>query len=110
PGPNVGHGAQTPGEIGLVRRSLRSAKMKSCPTCKRTFEDTFTFCLIDGAILSAPFDPLATHANPEVRNTGQARTEVLTPDSLSGYEPPAATIPSPPPSVENAFAPPNQMV
>ena len=31
--------------------------MKSCPTCNRTFEDTLTFCLIDGSILSAPFDP-----------------------------------------------------
>ena len=31
--------------------------MKSCPTCNRTFEDTMTFCLVDGSILSAPFDP-----------------------------------------------------
>lgn len=34
--------------------------MKSCPDCNRTFEDTLTFCLVDGAILSAPFDPEAT--------------------------------------------------
>jgi formylglycine-generating enzyme required for sulfatase activity len=33
--------------------------MKSCPTCNRTFEDTMSFCLVDGAILSAPFDPLS---------------------------------------------------
>lgn len=31
--------------------------MKSCPTCNRTFEDSFAFCLVDGAILSAPYDP-----------------------------------------------------
>ena len=29
--------------------------MKRCPTCSRTFEDTLTYCLIDGSILSAPF-------------------------------------------------------
>ncbi len=33
--------------------------MKSCPACKRTFEDTTVFCLVDGSILSAPFDPNA---------------------------------------------------
>jgi len=38
--------------------------MKSCPECKRTFEDTFTFCLVDGSILSAPFDPAATLTLP----------------------------------------------
>src|SRR5205814_3355817 len=38
--------------------------MKSCPTCNRTFEDTMSFCLADGSILSAPFDP----------NTGRQHT------------------------------------
>lgn len=27
--------------------------MKSCPKCNRTFEDSFSFCLEDGAVLSA---------------------------------------------------------
>lgn len=32
--------------------------MKSCPTCNRTYpDDTLAFCLIDGSVLSAPFDP-----------------------------------------------------
>lgn len=32
--------------------------MKSCPTCNRTYpDDTLAFCLIDGAVLSAPYDP-----------------------------------------------------
>jgi hypothetical protein len=31
--------------------------MKSCPACKRTFDDTLSFCLDDGSLLSAPFDP-----------------------------------------------------
>lgn len=44
--------------------------MKSCPTCNRTFEDTFTFCLIDGSILSAPFDPQATLVLPERQHIG----------------------------------------
>jgi hypothetical protein len=50
--------------------------MKSCPTCNRTFEDTFTFCLIDGSILSAPFDP----TKPAEQSTGETappRTEVF---------------------------------
>lgn len=35
--------------------------IKECPTCKRTYEGhSFTFCLADGALLSAPFDPNAT--------------------------------------------------
>ena len=51
--------------------------MKSCPTCNRTFEDTFTFCLVDGAILSAPFDPHATHGNQMPRETVPPPTEVL---------------------------------
>jgi hypothetical protein len=43
--------------------------MKSCPTCKRTFEYTLTYCLVDGAVLSAPFDPQATLIIPEARQT-----------------------------------------
>ncbi|MDT5122626.1 MAG: hypothetical protein QOC96_2108 [Acidobacteriota bacterium] len=36
--------------------------MKQCPTCKRTYSDnTLAFCLVDGAVLSAPDDdPQAT--------------------------------------------------
>jgi hypothetical protein len=30
--------------------------MKSCPACNRTFDDTLTYCLDDGSLLSAPFD------------------------------------------------------
>lgn len=29
--------------------------MKGCPVCNRTFEDSMSFCLADGSILSAPF-------------------------------------------------------
>lgn len=35
--------------------------MKACPTCNRTYSDeTLTYCLADGSLLSAPYDPEAT--------------------------------------------------
>ncbi len=71
--------------------------MKSCPTCNRTFEDTFTFCLVDGAVLSAPYDPQATQRIPGTRNTNPPRTEVWNPTlKASGpIQPPMA------PAVQN---------
>ncbi len=51
--------------------------MKTCPTCNRTFEDTFTFCLADGSLLNAPFNPQATLVIPEPRETGRPPTEEL---------------------------------
>lgn len=39
--------------------------MKQCPQCNRTYGDeTLTFCLADGALLSAPYDPAATQVFP----------------------------------------------
>ena len=40
--------------------------MKQCPQCKRTYADkSIAFCLADGALLSAPYDPDATlHISP----------------------------------------------
>lgn len=56
--------------------------MKSCPTCKRTFEDGLTYCLVDGSILSAPFDPQATlqipQQNPTVPMMNPAMTNPAT--------------------------------
>ena len=44
--------------------------MKTCPTCQRTFSDeSLTFCLVDGAVLSAPYDPNQTQILPEPRTT-----------------------------------------
>jgi formylglycine-generating enzyme required for sulfatase activity len=51
--------------------------MKSCPDCNRTFDDTMTFCLVDGSILSAPFDPNATHHSAASRDPDPAPTEML---------------------------------
>jgi hypothetical protein len=50
--------------------------MKSCPTCKRTFDDTLTFCLVDGSILSAPLEPQETQHLPAPDRT-DAPTEVI---------------------------------
>jgi hypothetical protein len=68
--------------------------MKSCPTCNRTFEDTLTYCLIDGSILSAPFDPHATLLIPQARQTEPPPTEVLRPQEEIKQEIPP-TIASP---------------
>jgi hypothetical protein len=52
--------------------------MKRCPACDRTYaDDSTTFCLADGSLLSAPYDPEATQRIP-VRLTDPAPTEVLT--------------------------------
>src|SRR6266851_6134549 len=34
--------------------------MKSCPKCNRTYSNDMSFCLEDGAVLSAPYNPEAT--------------------------------------------------
>ena len=80
--------------------------MKSCPTCNRTYpDDTLAFCLMDGSVLSAPYDPAAkttrdvnppptevmSHA-PGTVNTGQDQLRPTAP-SL-----PVTTIQAPPPA------------
>ena len=40
--------------------------MKRCPACNRTYADeTFSFCLADGTLLSAAYDPHATLSLPK---------------------------------------------
>lgn len=52
--------------------------MKECPTCKRTYpDDGFAFCLADGALLSAPFDPDEKSAVETIRASGPPPTAVL---------------------------------
>lgn len=71
--------------------------MKRCPTCKRTFEDGLTYCLVDGSVLSAPFeedeadgDSRATEVLPESARTSQP-TERIAPQSTiaAAFQPPA---------------------
>jgi hypothetical protein len=82
----------------LSRSDFKSAQvkspMKSCPTCNRTFEDTFTFCLVDGSILSAPFDPHATLITPEPRQT-EPPTEVFKLEETRQEIPPTVASPQP---------------
>jgi hypothetical protein len=83
--------------------------MKSCPACNRTFEDTFTFCLVDGSILSAPFDPQATGQIPNVRDTTPPPTQVMSPPNFPNSRdalPPTMLAPQPgytPPSSSNVM-------
>jgi F5/8 type C domain len=52
--------------------------MKACPTCKRTYADeSLTYCLADGSLLSAPYDPEATQHLPLPHTNNPANTEVL---------------------------------
>src|SRR5687768_3272037 len=51
--------------------------MKSCPTCNRTYpDDAQVFCLMDGAVLSAPYDPADTPAAVR-RSSEPPPTEVI---------------------------------
>ena len=60
--------------------------MKACPTCQRTYSDeALTFCLVDGSILSAPYDPHETLHLPAPRVT----------DPIHAQPPPPSTIQSP---------------
>lgn len=69
--------------------------MKRCPTCNRTFEDTLTYCLIDGSILDAPFDPQATLVIPEPRQTEPPPTEILPVEETRKEIPPTVASPEP---------------
>lgn len=66
--------------------------MKSCPTCGRTFsDDTLTYCLGDGSLLSAPYEPEATLSLPLSRITSPTKTGVP-------FQAPAPTPPATPAS------------
>ena len=68
--------------------------MKSCPTCNRTYpDDTLAFCLVDGSILSAPYDPAATKSSSPARETNSPETEVFNPGvSLDSLLPTQAAL------------------
>lgn len=54
--------------------------MKRCPTCDRTYpDDTLAFCLIDGSVLSAPYDPQEPRRGPARGGGNSTRTQVLNP-------------------------------
>ena len=77
--------------------------MKRCPTCNRTYADeTITFCLDDGSLLSAPYDPDKTIPNTPRHSFESAPTEVLWSRSSASQrpsEPPIDSLASKPTSV-----------
>lgn len=61
-----------------MARLIRKLVMKRCPLCNRTYADeTISFCLADGELLSAPYDPQATEQLPAARSTDPPPTEIL---------------------------------
>lgn len=42
--------------------------MKSCPKCNRTYDDSFSFCLEDGSVLSSSYAERSTEAKTENYN------------------------------------------
>lgn len=93
----------------------KTEPMKKCPNCNRTYSDeTITFCLADGALLSAPYDPQATlhlpvgrPALPSTQMSPQAIPESLAPTkqatedtdplrTIAGPAPPLAMPPHAP--------------
>lgn len=77
--------------------------MKSCPTCNRTFDDSLTFCLADGSLLSAPFGPRAGEYPPASRKADSGRTEILHPA-------PNTADTTPPPQIDKERRPPPETV
>jgi len=77
--------------------------MKSCPACNRTFDDSLTFCLADGSLLSAPFDPRAGEYLPASRKADPGRTEILHPA-------PNTADTAPPPQIDKERRPPPETV
>ena len=71
--------------------------MKRCPTCDRTLDDTMTFCLVDGSVLSAPFDPRADESVSAPRNTDPGPTGILypAPNTAEPTRPPETLLPLP---------------
>lgn len=69
--------------------------MKSCPTCNRTFGDEMVFCLVDGAILSAPFDPNATRQQQNPKTHEPAPTELINTHPAPDPLPPTVADPAP---------------
>src|SRR5581483_10927314 len=63
--------------------------MKRCPTCPRTYpDDTLAFCLVDGSVLSAPYDPASTETSTPTPKTNPPATEILNPAASLDSLPP----------------------
>ena len=80
--------------------------MKSCPACNRTYpDDTLAFCLIDGSVLSAPYDPQDARRGPARSGGNSTQTQVLNPTMPSEQAPTIQpTIRAPAPQVPPLYA------
>ena len=80
--------------------------MKSCPTCNRTYpDDTLAFCLMDGSVLSAPYDPSQTRATPPRSNEPPPTEVISAPAKPAEPRPPLqSTIRAPVPQVPDLHA------
>jgi hypothetical protein len=57
--------------------------MKKCPECSRTYaDDTLAFCLVDGAVLSAPFDSEQTLVMPATSSPVADKANARQPTNL----------------------------
>lgn len=90
--------------------------MKTCPKCKRSYADeTLSFCLEDGSILTSSHDPHETLQLPATRSTEPAREEPVLPPTIQSPHaapPPLYTgrRPSTPPVNEKQSAKPWMML
>ncbi len=74
--------------------------MKTCPACQRTYyDDTLSFCLEDGSLLSAPIDPNKTlqYQNPDPSVVTEVRSYIPAPTQAA---PTAASLPPPTGNIE----------
>jgi len=64
--------------------------MKQCPTCQRTYtDDTLAYCLDDGSVLAAAYDPQATQIIAPPRRTDPMPTAVFLPPTQTAQQQPA---------------------
>jgi thioredoxin 1 len=76
--------------------------MKRCPTCKRTYaDDSITFCLEDGSLLSAPYNaqttPASSRTDPpptEMMHSGPNQHALASTQQTKESTPPLPTITS----------------
>ncbi|HVG35234.1 MAG TPA: YARHG domain-containing protein [Pyrinomonadaceae bacterium] len=63
--------------------------MKQCPTCHRTYtDDALVYCLDDGSVLAAVYDPQATQIIAPPRRTDPMPTAVFIPPTQPAQQPP----------------------
>jgi hypothetical protein len=75
--------------------------IKRCPTCARTYaDDSISFCLADGALLSAPYDPEAS-GEQSAKSANPPPTEIMSsapgsaiPPTQAARKPPVPLVPT----------------